>query len=91
VVLPRAPRDPARRLVALHVLNHSALDEVRWVSIIVPPGTFGAAITAARWHTPGQEVKPLEMESLTEGIRLFLPRLGAWGIAELELATAPAP
>jgi hypothetical protein len=91
VVLPRAPRDPARRLVVLHVLNHSAQDEVRWVSVVVPPGTFGSAVAAARWHAPGQETQPVDMESLAEGLRLFLPRLGAWGIIELELAAAPKP
>jgi hypothetical protein len=91
VVLPRAPRDPARRLVVLHVLNHSGDDEVRWVSIILPTGTLGSPVAAARWHTPGQEVQPLEMETLAEGLRLFLPRLGLWGIVELELAPAPSP
>jgi len=91
VVLPRAPREASPRRVVLHVLNHTARDEVRWVSVIVLPGTLGGSVAAGRWHVPGEDPQPLEMEVLDEGLRLFLPRLGDWGIAELELAAPPGP
>lgn len=89
VALPRAPREAIPARLVVHVLNQSAQDEVRWVSIILSPDALGGTVTAARWHAPGQDVQPLETEALAEGLRLLLPRLGTWGIAELELAAAP--
>ena len=85
VALPRAPRDANAKTLALHILNRTQLEQVRWVSVMLRKGALSTSISTATWRVPGREPELLQIEEHAEGTRLIIPELPIWGIAELAL------
>jgi len=86
-VLPRVKPEADARTLVCHVLNRVDMgdaDALKWVSFLVKRWAFlGDKLTSVRWHTPGRETADVDFEMLADGVRIILPRLPIWGIAEL--------
>ena len=83
VLIPRAPRDAAQRVLALHILNRTERDVVGWVSVLVRKHALPGVVTKVVWHTPDAAPATLPIEEHHEGTRIIIPRIGVWGIAEI--------
>ncbi|OGV74756.1 MAG: hypothetical protein A3K19_13295 [Lentisphaerae bacterium RIFOXYB12_FULL_65_16] len=84
-LVPRTTRDPNRRTLVCHVLNQvEGGRELKWTSFLVRKKLFlGEKLASVTWHVPGQAPQPLEFESMADGVRVIMPKLPFWGIAEL--------
>ena len=88
-ILSRAKRDAERRKLVCHVLNRVDMADaqaLKWVSFVIRKSALlGSEIAAIRWYTPGKAAQALECEALTDGVRVIIPQLPIWGIAEVTL------
>lgn len=86
-IMPRAKRDPDDRTLVCHVLNRVDMrgrDVLKWVSFLVRRDALPSGkLAAVRWHVPGRDAAELEWEELADGVRVIIPELPIWGIAEL--------
>ncbi len=65
--------------------------DLRWLSFVIrPQARLGARLAAALWHTPEHAPAPIEWEELDDGrLRILLPRVPLWGVAELKFEDGP--
>jgi len=87
-ILPRARRAREDRKLFCHVLNRVEMADERplkWISFVVRRSAFlGSDVAAVRWHSPGRKPHTLDYELLAAGVRVVVPQLPIWGIAEVD-------
>ena len=86
-ILPRTKRDAGHRTLVCHVLNRVETADaraLRWVSFVMRKSAFlDSEVGAIRWHSPGRDSQSMEYEVLAKGVRVIIPELPIWGIAEI--------
>ncbi|MBT3286971.1 MAG: LamG domain-containing protein [Victivallales bacterium] len=87
VALPRIGAGKAGDRLVIHLLDRTKRPEptpLKWISILLRDAALGKrAVKSVVWHAPGAPSIPLETERFEDGLRVLIPQLGIWGIADV--------